>query len=85
MRRKTQKKITDSEKPESDATDVAAAAKAEVKEEKSDFNKKKKKKRTFGIYKSANVLRLSEFVCLFKLNITVTFYKWPLDFSPGCN
>lgn len=79
MRRKTQKNA-DSEKPESDATDVAAAAKAEVKEEKSDFNKKKKKKRTFGIQKSAHVLRLSAFVCLFKLNITVTFYKWPLLF-----
>lgn len=44
MKRETQKNA-DSEKPESDATDVAAAAKAEVKEEKSDFNKKKKEKK----------------------------------------
>lgn len=48
-------KNTDSEKPESDAADVAAASKADVKERKSDFNPKK---RAFGIYESARVLQL---------------------------
>lgn len=43
---KRRHKNADSEKPGSDATDVAAAAKADVKEEKSDFNKKKEKKKS---------------------------------------